>query len=92
MVGNSLTAQGSNPAPNIMAQKKTGIQCLAKFPAKVQEEILRIVSERKSAENLFFWLTELYEGQADLLSGAFVWAETEQGQEYWSAVYAKTRD
>ena len=75
-----------------MAQKKTGIQCLAKFTPKVQGEILKIVSERKSAENLFYWLTNLYEGQADLLSGAFVWAETEQGQDYWSAVYAKTRD
>ena len=75
-----------------MAQKKTGIQCLAKFPEKVQEEILRIVSERKSAEIMFFWLTNHYEGQADLLMGAFVWAETEQGQDYWSEVYAKTRN
>jgi len=75
-----------------MAQKKTGIQCLAKFTPKVQAEILKIVSERKSSENMFYWLTDLYQGQADLLSGAFVWDETEQGGQYWSEVYAKTRD
>lgn len=75
-----------------MAQKKTGIQCLAKFPADVQEKfIVNLVEDAKRPNNVGRRLTDKYENAREFLFCSFVWSETPEGHDYWQSIVAGIR-
>jgi len=70
-------------------RKKTGIQCLAKFPADVQEKfIANMMEDAKRPERVRRLLTDKYEHLRELFFCAFVWSETPEGHDYWMHICA----
>lgn len=63
----------------------TGTECLMRFPAKVQAEIVNNIA-RKATDatgGVGGWLSEEYNGMRDFLVGTFNWDESPEGCDYW---------
>lgn len=77
---------------NMAKRKKTGIQCLAKFPADVQEKfIVNMVADAKKPDRVVYLLTNKYDDLLELLLISFVWHETPEGHDYWASIGAGIR-
>lgn len=73
-------------------RKKTGIQCLAKFPADVQEKfIVNLMGDAKKPERVVSMLSNKYDDAMELLFCSFVWSETPEGHDYWASMCAGIR-
>lgn len=73
-------------------RKKTGIQCLAKFPADVQEKfVVNLIADAKSPNRVVSMLSDKYDNAMELLSCSFVWSETPEGHDYWMSMAASIR-
>ena len=73
-----------------MGNLLTGYECLALFTDEVQEKIkVAIANDPFSEEMDDAWGVAMaygYTDVVDFLAANFVWAETEEGYDYWEAI------
>ena len=67
---------------------KTGKELILELPNGVRRNLILAIVKHKGAEGTKKFLNSKSESLSVVISGAFVWSDSEQGRHYWNKIYS----
>lgn len=66
---------------------KTGKELILDLPNGVRRNLILEIVKHKGAEGAKKFLNSKWESLSMVISGSFVWSDSEQGRHYWNKIY-----